>query len=410
MNHPIAGSLRVFAMAVVAIGLLQPAVAHAQNISTVAGDGTNGFSGDGGPALGASMGGAYGVAVDSAGNRYIADRSNFRIRKVTPAGVISTVAGNGAPGFSGDGGPATSASFGDFYKIAVDAADNLYVADYGNNRIRKITPGGAISTIAGNGSATHSGDGGAATNAGMRPVAISVDAAGNILVADYGNHRIRHITPAGVISTIAGTGVPSFSGDGGAATSATLRAPIHVFADGGAVYINDRDNKRIRKVAPDGTISTIAGNGTTGYSGDGGPATAAQLSNAWDIEIDGTGSLYISDMSNYRVRKVTAAGVISTFAGNGSAGFSGDGGPATSAQFRSPAGLAIAGGALYVTDAGNYRLRAVGLFTSCADERYTGAKLTLCRQVCEIDQTPARLTSLIKLYMTTYRAAPPCAR
>lgn len=411
MNHSVDnGRVRLLATAIMAIGLLQPIAAQAQNISTVAGNGTAGFNGDGGAATSASINIAYGVAVDAAGNRYIADTANYRIRKVTPAGVISTVAGIGTRGFSGDGGAATSASIGQVYRIAVDAAGNLLLADAGNYRIRKVAPDGTISTIAGNGSSAFSGDGGPATSAGMAPTSVFAGSAGTIFFTDISNDRVRQISADGVVSTVAGNGVEGFSGDGGPATAASLSDPWDAVVDGaGNLYVSDRNNVRIRKVTG-GTISTIAGNGSWAFSGDGGPATAAGFGNPLDIELDTAGNLYITDTSNNRVRRVTPAGIIGTFAGNGTQGFSGDGGPATSAQFSFPGGLAIGGGFVYINDSTNYRVRAVSLFTSCADEGFTGSRLTLCRQVCEIDQTPARLTSLIKLYMTAYRTAPPCAR
>ena len=334
---------RLLATAIVAIGLLQPIAAQAQNISTVAGNGSRDFSGDGGAATSASIDIAYGVALDAADNRYIADTYNFRIRKVTPAGVISTVAGNGTAGFSGDGGPATSARIDQVFRIAVDAAGNLLLADFGNNRIRKVAPDGTISTIAGNGSGVHSGDGGPATSAGMGPVSVSAGSAGTIFFADYRNNRVRQISAGGVVSTVAGSGVAGFSGDGGPATAASLREPFDAIVDGaGNLYVSDRANARIRKVTG-GTISTVAGNGSTAFSGDGGPATAAGFSNPIDIELDAAGNLYITDGVNNRIRRVTPAGIIGTFAGNGTAGFSGDGGPATSAQLSFPGGLAIGG-------------------------------------------------------------------
>jgi hypothetical protein len=258
--------------------------------------------------------------VDAAGNLYIADSGNNRIRKVTPGGVISTVAGNGAGGCSGDGGPATSAQLVP-WGIAVDAVRNLYIADYGagHNRVRKVTPGGVISTVAGNGTYGSSGDGGPATSAQLQsPSGVAVDAAGNLYFAEYHGCRIRKVTPGGVISTVAGNGAGGFSGDGGPATSARLDRPSGVAVDAaGNLYFADTNNHRIRKVTPGGVISTVAGNGAAGFSGDGGPATSAQLYDPRGVAMDAAGNLYIADYGNDRIRKITPGGAISTVAGNG---------------------------------------------------------------------------------------------
>jgi len=340
-------------------------------ITTVAGNGTSGFSGDNGPATSAGLNGPVGVAVDTGGNLYIADHGNDRIRKVTPAGVITTVAGNGTFGFSGDNGPATSASLGSPSGVAVDASGNLYIAD--QYRIRKVTPAGVITTVAGNGTSGFGGDNGPATSAGLSsPSGVAVDTGGNLYIADAGNDRIRKVTPAGVITTVAGNGTPGFSGDNGPATSAQLLLPVGVAVDaGGNLYIADRFNARIRKVTPAGVITTVAGNGDHGFSGDNGPATSASLSNPSGVAVDTGGSLYIADRFNNRIRKVTPAGVITTVAGIGTfGGFSGDNGPATSAGLSYPSGVAVdAGGNLYIADAGNNRIRKVtpaGVITTVA--------------------------------------------
>jgi sugar lactone lactonase YvrE len=371
-------------------------------ISTVAGNGAFGFSGDGGPATSAELDQPGGVAVDAMGNLYIADTVNYRVRRVSVSGVISTVAGNGRGGYSGDGGPANSAELDKPGNVAVDATGNLYIADYNNGRIRKVNAGAIISTVAGKGTAAgYSGDGGPATSAQLNeprnvavdatgnlyiadtgndrirkvtaggtistvarlnfPQRIAIDAAGNLYVADTNNHLIRKVTADGVISTVAGNGTFGFSGDGGPATSAQLDNPQGVAMDTvGNLYIADTRNSRIRKVTADGVISTVAGNGTYGFSGDGGPATSAQLASPDGVAVDAAGNLYIADGLNGRIRKVTADGVISTVAGNGTYGFSGDGGPATSAQLRNPTSLSVdAAGNLYIADTGNYRVRKV---------------------------------------------------
>ena len=331
-------------------------------VTTVAGNGVAGFSGDGGLATSASLYYPFGVAVDAAGNLYIADESNHLIRKVTPAGIISTVAGNGFGGFSGDGGAATSARLGLPTGVTVDAAGNLYIADESNQRIRKVTPAGVISTVAGNGVAGFGGDGGLATSASLYgPFSVSVDAAGNLYIADYFNQRIRKVTPAGVISTVAGNGIAGFSGDGGLATSAVLQNPYGVSVDAaGNLYIADYDNQRIRKVTPAGVISTVAGNGIAGFGGDGGLATSASLYYPSGVSVDAAGNLYIADRHDQRIRKVTPAGVISTVAGSGVAGFGGDGGLATSASLYYPSGVSVdAAGNLYIGDQSNQRIRRV---------------------------------------------------
>src|ERR1051326_2331152 len=285
----------------------------------VAGSGRQGFGGDGGRAVAASLNAPCGVAVDSTGNVYIADPVNNRIRKVTPAGVITTVAGNGIPGFSGDGGPATGTSLSFPQSVAVDGGGNLYIADALNNRVRKVNAAnGIITTVAGNGFADYSGDGGSATAGSLNvPVGVAVDTTGDLYIADAGNNRIRKVTPAGTMTTIAGNGIGTSTGDGGPATSASLTAPAGVAVDNdGNVYIADPGN-RIRKITPAGIITTIAGTGTPGFSGDGGPATSASIKGPAAVAIDGAGNLYIADYANKRIRKVSPAAVISTIAGGG---------------------------------------------------------------------------------------------
>ena len=276
-------------------------------ISTVAGGGTF-YGGDGGAATAAPLHGTQDVAVDGAGNLYIAERDNHRIRKVDAAGVITTVAGGGS---GGDGGPATAAYL--FYPkgVAVDGAGNLYIAE--GNRIRKVDATGVITTVAGDGGfAGYGGDGGAAVAAQLNiPTGVALDGAGNLYIADQFNHRIRKVDAAGVISTVAGTGPGGlggggFSGDGGAAMAAQLFFPADVAADGaGNLYIADGGNNRIRKVDSAGRISTVAGDGGIGYGGDGGAATAARLYFPRGVALDGAGNLYIADTENDRIRRLT---------------------------------------------------------------------------------------------------------
>jgi len=341
-------------------GLLNTATLNI--ITTVAGDGGYGFSGDGGPATEAQLAYPYRVAVDGAGNLYIADNDNHRIRKVDANGIITTVAGNGSSGFSGDEGPATNARLYWPYGVAVDSAGNLYIADTYNYRIRKVDDSGIITTVAGNGSYGFSGDGGPATEAQLRnPEGIAVDSAGNLYIVDDWNSSIRKVDTGGIITTVAGDGSYGFSGDGGPATEAQLYLPWAMAVDSaGNLYIADTRNQRIRKVDASGLITTVAGDGSYGFSGDGGPATEAQLAYPYGVAVDSAGNLYIADTRNQRIRKVDTGGIITTVAGTVSDGFSGDGGLATEAQLRYPSGVAVdSGGNLYIADQANHRIRKV---------------------------------------------------
>ncbi len=387
-------------------------------ITTIAGTGTAGFSGDGGSATAAKLNCPSGMTIDGSGNLYFIDRNNFRIRKITASGTISTIGGNGSNGFGGDGGAATAAMiqstssgmtidaggnicFGDcnrvreinssgiistvlgswtlgyngdgiaataatFYQpndVKFDAAGNMYISDELNARIRKVNSSGIISTIAGIGHPGFSGDGGIATAAQLfHPKNVAVAANGDMYIADNYNHRIRKVTASGIISTIAGrTGYGGYSGDGGPATAADLDYPHTIGIDGsGNIYIADNAGPRIRKISTSGIISTIAGGATTGFSGDGGPATAAMLGSAFGFAFDRYGNVFFTDAVNQRIRKIDASGIITTIAGNGSSGFSGDGGAATAAALNNPHGIAIdSSGNLYVADASNQRIRKI---------------------------------------------------
>lgn len=302
------------------------------------------------------------TAVDSAGNLYIAASSQFRVFRVDASGELSVVAGNGSEGYSGDGGPAVRANLGFVSEIALDAAGDLYIADAYNQRIRKVDTRGIITTVAGNGKVGFYGDGGAATSAKLNyPYGITVDGVGNLYIADYSNNRIRKVDTAGKITTVAGNGTYAFCGDGGASTSACLYGPSGVTVAGSDnLIIVERDDCRIRRVDSGGIITTVVGNGTCGFNGDGGPATGAELYYPWSAAVDRDGNLYIADYLNNRVRKVDAAGSITTVAGNGAPGFGGDGGLAADAELNSPAGVAVdAAGNLYIADSDNDRVRKV---------------------------------------------------
>jgi len=329
-------------------------------INTVAGTGAPSFGGDGGPSTAANVNEPYDVATDNWGNVYIADNLNNRIRKIDTNGVIFTIGGTGTAGFSGDGGPATNAQMYVPRYLTVDASGTVFFSDYANNRIRKITPAGIISTVAGNGLPGFSGDGGAATAAQLNFAwGVATDAAGNLYIADQLNCRIRKVTPAGIISTIGGTGIAFFSGDGGPAVSAGIQYPMGIVCDGpGNLYICDEGDCRIRKINTSGIISTVAGNGFGGFLGDGGPATNAKLYYPNGIARDSLGNLYLADLGNNRIRMVSATGTISTIAGTGTAGYSGDGGPPLLANINQPTGVAIdKKGNIYIADKNNSRVR-----------------------------------------------------
>ena len=324
-------------------------VASNGNIATVAGNGSAGYSGDSGPAATAQLNGPQGVAVDSAGNLYIADTGNGLVRKVTGSGTIATVAGNGMAESLGDSGPATAALLIGPQGVAVDSSGNFRIADTGNQRVREVMSGGTIATLAGSGLQPFSGDGGPAALAQFSGLGgVAADATGNLYVADANNYRVRKINPAGAVSTIAGTGSCCYSGDGGAAASAEVNASAVAVDSGGNVYI--AGGARVRKIATNGIITTVAGTGSAGYSGDNGPATSAQISSSPSgLAIDSKGNLYIADSDNQLIRKVTPAGAISTVAGTGTAGNSGDNGPGTSAQLN----FFFQGNLLAVDAAGN---------------------------------------------------------
>jgi sugar lactone lactonase YvrE len=344
-------------------------------ITTVAGNGTVSLFGDGGAATSAQLGTPYAVAVDSAGNELVVDNGDNAIRKIDPAGNITTVAGTGVAGYSGDSGLATSARLNDPRGVAVSSQGDIYISDTGNNVVRRVDHATqVITTFAGNGHAGFSGDGGLAVGAMINlPRAVAVDASGNVYIADTVNNRVRKVTGT-TITTVAGSGVAGYSGDGRSATSAQLNGPRGVAVNAaGDLFIGDSGNNRVRKVSA-GIIITDVGTGIAGSAGDGGSATAAQLNFPFGLAFDGGGNLFIADSLNQRIRVVTGGGVISTVAGFCSPGYAGDGGVATLADLNVPYGVAVDGyGNVLVADAANNRVRgARGLMT------LTGLRAAAC--------------------------------
>jgi uncharacterized protein (TIGR03437 family) len=380
------------------------ALIPAYRIETVAG---NGSIGDGGVATAAQIANIQGVAADLAGNLYLSDTANHRVRKVSAGGVISTLAGTGSAGFSGDNGPARDAQINLPYGLAVDSAGSVYVADLGNNRVRRISPDGTITTVAGTGRDGPLGDGGAATDAVLlTPRNVALDAAGNLYISEYFGHRVRKVSPDGNIATVAGIGVAGFAGDLGPATSAQLAFPAGLAVDrGGTLYIADSQNRRVRMVSG-GAISTalngndfsnlnitfysvigvavdvfgtlyiadgspvvhsytatkewtiVAGTGALDFFGDGGPANKAHLTLPQDLALDLGGNLFVAD--GVRVRKMDSRGQIQTVAGDGYLHALGDGGQASDALLSRPSAVALDNnGTLYVTDTGTQRVRQV---------------------------------------------------
>jgi uncharacterized protein (TIGR03437 family) len=327
-------------------------------ISNFAGTGTAGFTGDGSTATSAQLNTPFSVAV-SGSKVYIADQANNRIRVVS-GGNISTVAGSGTSGSSGDGAAALQANMAAPAGVALDSAGNLYISDTANSEVRKVT-GLNIAAFAGTaGTSGFTGDAAAATSAQINhPSGLLIDSAGNVYICDTFNDRIRKVTTDGNIATVAGSGSTGFAGDNGPALSAAFNNPEAIAIDAaGNLYVADGINNRIRKIATNGTITTVAGSSTVGgYSGDGGPATSALLNHPRGVAVDGAGDIYIADTFNQRIRVVLPNGIIYTIAGLGIQGYAGDGGPALLAEFNFPTGVTVSGANVYVTDSANHAVR-----------------------------------------------------
>ena len=364
MSRSAAGAMitrmpRVMLLVLCLAAALAPAQASADSLVTVAGTGEAGSSGDGGPAKAATLNRPYAIAALPGGGYVVAEVQGHRVRRVGPEGTITTLAG-GVRGFAGDGGPATSAGLDSPFAVSVAGDGSVLIADFGNQRIRRVGPDGTISTVAGNGNAGFAGDGGPATAAALAwPTGVAALPGGGFLIADWFNQRIRRVDADGTISTVAGTGSTGFSGDGGPATLAQLNQPFGVAAmpDGGFL-IADHANNRIRRVGPDGIISTVAGSGARGFAGDGGLATAAVLNMPTAMTPDGAGGFLIADRSNQRIRDVSAAGAIATAAGSGVPAWL-DAADAIRGHLRDPSGVAVSGDSILIADSDNNRVRKV---------------------------------------------------
>jgi gliding motility-associated-like protein len=347
--------------------LVLPCFSFCQIINTIAGTGKVGYTGNGGPATSAELNAPAAARVDDSGNVYIVDFNNQVIRKVSASGIITTIAGNGIGGYIGDGGPATAAELKDPDDLTFDSLGNIYITDGFYSIIRKVTIStGIITTVAGNGTWGFSGDGGQATAAQLfTPTGVYIDKRHNCMyIADEQNNRIRKVDMiSGIITTVAGNGTSTYTGDGGPATAAALYFPVSVKTDiTGNVYIDDASNNRIRKIdVATGIITTIVGNGKKGFAGDGGQATSAEVNTLNDVALDTLGDIYIADGGNNRIREIDKnTGIITTIVATGKAGFKGDGGPAILSEIFDPTSVSFdRHGNYYISDGENERIREV---------------------------------------------------
>jgi sugar lactone lactonase YvrE len=331
-------------------------------IFTVAGTGASGYNGDNQPATNASLYGPRGMGWDRAGNLYFAELTGLRIRRVATNGIITTIAGTGAWGYSGENVPAAGNTLVEIVGVMLDPHDNIYLGDEGDSRVRKISTNGLTSTVAGLGSEGYNGDNQPATSASLNwPFHEALDAGGNLYIGDMYNYRIRKVSTNGIITTVVGVGSQGFNGDNLPATNALIDYPVDLCLDAaGNIYFTDYGNQRIRKVSTNGIITTVAGNGNAGYNGDNQPATNAWLNYPNGIAISPAGDLYICELGNQRIRKVSAAGIITTVAGNGNTGYNGDNQPATNAWLNSPTCVRLdSAGSVFISDGKNQRIRKV---------------------------------------------------
>ncbi|MEO6540212.1 MAG: NHL repeat-containing protein, partial [Ferruginibacter sp.] len=387
-----------------------PQLCKAQIITTIAGTGVAGYNGDGIAAITAQINLPNGLVFDAAGNMYIGDLVNQRIRKIdVSTGFISTIAGTGTGGYNGDGILAVNAQINNPTALVFDGNGDLYFSDRFNHRVRKITMSlGIISTVAGTGTGGFNGDGIVATTAQLNwPNNVSFDATGDLFIADWQNYRARKVDKnTGIISTIAGTGVSGYNGDGIAATTAQLGGPAAIiFDNAGNTFISDYSGARIRKITKStGLISTIAGNGTFGYNGDGIAATTALLNGCWSLRFDAAENMYVGDAGNHRVRKITkSTGLISTIAGTGTNGYNGDGISATTAQLYFPYNIYfdLLNCNLYIADHVNHRIRKItGGFSGCPSPVAPG-NLISCQVLPAVTINNANKNSWVPVFDST---------